>query len=149
MLAKERNWLVFTSLAITAAVSVFFLLAPIIGYPLTYAEAFRIIQIVAPVFAGYLGAAGQFAFSARDQNDPAVDPSRLYLIKILTRGPIAVFVLIFAVNIFAFGYTNRDGGNPEEAMTLSLFIGIITGTLALLAATTSAASGYLFHVKKD
>jgi hypothetical protein len=59
---EARRWIVLASLTITGAVFVFFLLAPVSGYPLEIAQAQGIFQIVLPVFLGYLGSATHFVF---------------------------------------------------------------------------------------
>ena len=148
MLAKERNWLVIASLCVTAGVSVFFIIAPGVDSTLRFSESIEIIQIIVPVFFGYLGSAAQFAFSASKHKSADVDPDRLRLIRILTRGPVYTYLLIVLTAAFVFWLTNRPGADPDSAMTYTTFKVLMTGALALLAATTSAAASYLFSVGK-
>lgn len=148
MLATERNWLVVASLCVTAIVSVFFIVAPGLDYPLEFSESLEIIQIIVPVFFGYLGSSAQFAFGASKSKDAVLSADRMRLVRILTRWPVYTYILIVATAMFVFGYTNREGADPNNAMTYPMFKVFMTGTLALLAATTSAAASYLFSVRK-
>ena len=57
-----RVWLVKASLIVTTLTFVFFIVAPAFNFPLSFGEAIRLLEIVAPVFLGYLGSATQFLF---------------------------------------------------------------------------------------
>lgn len=52
---QARKWLIVASLTMAAASFSFFMLAPVFGYPLRYSQAQLVLQIVLPVFLGYLG----------------------------------------------------------------------------------------------
>jgi hypothetical protein len=60
-----RKWLVLASLSMTAVLFVFFIIAPAFGFPLTFGQARGLLEIILPVFLGYLGSASHFVFSQR------------------------------------------------------------------------------------
>ena len=60
-----REWLVLSSLLLTGTGLVFFVffsLAPALGFPLEYRQSLRVLEIIFPVFAGYLGSTTLFVF---------------------------------------------------------------------------------------
>jgi hypothetical protein len=139
-LATARKWLVLSSLIVTACEFLFFILAPALGYPLHQEEAFRMIEIITPVFLGYLGSATRYLFH------PAADHTRptsvqRELLGLLVRGPLVVFSLVSAAAIFAFGYANRPNGPGMLPDTLGL---MLAATLGILTITTSVIVENLF-----
>ena len=136
---EARKWLVLYTLAITGAHFIFFLLAPALGYPLEQSESMRMLEIVLPVFLGYLGAATQFLFRSRSGARQAA--ANRELLGILVRGPALLFGLVSAATLFVFGYANRVGGN---GMTPDTLAAVITANLSLLAVTTNVIVANLF-----
>jgi len=67
-----RRWLILASLIVSGLVFLFVILAPVLGYPLTWDQALRIVELIVPVFFGYLGTGTHFLFGAGDQPDRAV-----------------------------------------------------------------------------
>ena len=51
---EARRWIIVASLVIAGAAFSFFVIAPVLGYPLRFSQAMSILQIVFPVFLGYL-----------------------------------------------------------------------------------------------
>lgn len=137
-----RTWLIKASLGITTADILFFLLAPLIGYPLEWPEAFRLMEIVFPVFLGYLGSATYFVFGETKGTRSVAKVARKQL-GVMVRGPIIAWIVIDVAAIAAFGLSNRHSSRTTP-MSLELFARILTGTLALLAVTTNIAVSYLF-----
>ena len=147
MLQAERQWLIVASLGSTLAVFLFFVLAPAAGYPLTYADALGVVQIIVPVFMGYLGTAAQYVFARTPPDEPSPHKSAKPLLKLMVRGPVAVFLIIVVATILAFGITNGADAELGEGMSVSLLSAVVTASLALLAVTTNAAGAYLFAVQ--
>ena len=145
-LFQARKLLIVASLTASAASFCFFVLAPVLGYPLRYAQAQTVLQIVLPVFLGYLGAASQFVFKTKPGADDAVEAHPLMLV--LIRGPIAIFALMMVVLVVAFGYSNRAAALPGDGMTAELLSAGVTTAIGLLAVTTHAVVAYLFAVEK-
>jgi hypothetical protein len=132
-LATARKLLILSSLIVTACEFLFFILGPALGYPLHQGEAFRMIEIITPVFLGYLGSATRYLFHpAADQ----IRPSSIQreLLGLLVKGPLLVFSVISAAALFAFGYANRPNGPGMLPDTLGL---MLAATLGILTITTS------------
>ena len=144
MLTAERKWLIIASLGATALTFLFFILAPAFGYPLTYEDAFGVVQIIVPVFTGYLGTAAQFAFANPGNADPAMNANVKPLVRLMVRGPVFVFLFIIVAVVIAFGVTNGEDAAPGSGMSVGLLSTVTTAGLALLAVTTNAAVAYLF-----
>jgi hypothetical protein len=139
-----RNWIVAASLGITAVDFVFFLLAPALGFPLTFDQAVRLLEIVLPVFMGYLGSATHFLFRIPPADAPAEVHPPGGLLGLLVRGPIIVFGLATFAAIFAFGFSNRSMATAGSGMSLDALAGSLSAALGLLSVTTNVAVSYLF-----
>jgi hypothetical protein len=144
-----RKWLITASLGITAGVVAFFVAAPAFGFPLTADQAMRLLEIVVPVFLGYLGTASRFVFSAPNRvervqlrrNDP--------LVALLIRGPLLVFLLIVFVAVASFGWSNRADAPAGAGMSIDALSGVVSTALGLLAVTTHTAVAYLFVARDE
>jgi hypothetical protein len=139
-----RSWVIWGSLAITATQGAFLLIAPIVGFNLKYPKNLDLLQVVGPVFLGYLGAAAAFIF----KDPPPEVPVNEKFLGPLIVGPIAVYVLFVGGALLAFGYSNRESavvgtGMPVEDLSRALSI-----ALGVLAATTSVISANLFVAPK-
>jgi uncharacterized membrane protein YidH (DUF202 family) len=142
-----RRWLIGASLIAAGSAFCFFMLAPVLGYPLRHSQAQSVLQIVLPVFLGYLGAATQFVFQKTPSPEDAFTISPT--MSLLVRGPIALFLGMIAVAIFAFGYSNRLSAPPgEEGMSVDQLSTAVTAATGLLAVTTNVVVAYLFAVEK-
>jgi hypothetical protein len=143
---QARKWLVVASLGVAAASFTFFILAPVFGYPLRYSQSQTILQIIFPVFLGYLGAATQFAFQ---KAPPAVRTiTARPMMELLVKGPVIVFCIMVIVSVIAFGYSNRASSLPGEGMSVDVLATTVTAALGLLAVTTNAIVSYLFSVEE-
>jgi hypothetical protein len=143
---QARKWLIVASLAMAALAFGFFILAPVLGYPLRYSQAQSLLQIVLPVSLGYLGAATQFVFQKEPPPEEGVSPPPM--MELLIKGPIAVFGLMMVVAIVAFGYSNRVAAPPGEGMNVEQLSAIVTAAMGLLAVTTNLIVSYLFAIEK-
>jgi O-antigen/teichoic acid export membrane protein len=140
-----RRWLVGASLVLAGAAFCFFVLAPVLGYPLRYSQAQSLLRVVLPVFLGYLGAATQFAFQKKhEQTDPPASP----MLPLLVIGPIALFVVMMVVGIVAFGYSNRAQAPPGDGMSAEQLGNAVSGAMGLLAVTTNVIVAYLFRAER-
>src|SRR5260370_31539908 len=98
-----RRWLIVSSPSITGIQMVFLLVAPALSFPLQYPKNLALLQIVTPVFLGYLGAAAHFIF----QRQPPAVLARNEFLGLLVKGPIAIYVLAAGGALAAFPYANR------------------------------------------
>jgi hypothetical protein len=145
-LYQARRWLIVASLAMAGSAFCFFMLAPVLGYPLRYSQAQSVLQIVLPVFVGYLGAATQFVFRRSLQSDDGV--AARPLMGLLIKGPIGVSALMMIAVMIAFGYSNRMAASPGEGLAVEQLSTGITAAMGLLAVTTNTIVAYLFVAEK-
>lgn len=139
-----RTWIVMATLAITGANFLFFFTAPTLGFPLTFEQAVRLLEIVLPVFFGYLGSATHFLFRTGRPTELAQASSSSKLLGLLVRGPVIIFGLATFSAIFAFGFSNRRGAAPGEGMSVDALAAALSATLGLLAVSTNIIVSYLF-----
>lgn len=137
---QARKWIISSSIFITGAQLVFLLVAPAINYPLTYPKNLELLQIITPVFLGYLGAAAHFVF----QNPAPPVPVQNQFLGMLVRGPFIVYGLAVVAALAAFGFTNRVGVAMGGGMSTANLATALSIALGILAATTSILSSYLF-----
>jgi hypothetical protein len=143
---EARRFIITASLTATGTTFVVFLIAPPMGYPLTWGDVPRVFEIILPVFLGYLGSATHFLFRARhDAKDVQLkDPGGM--LGLLIRGPFAVFGVGTIAVLFAFGYVNRSGAPNGSGMGVAELSHFFTALVGLLAVTTNAAVAYLFSL---
>lgn len=146
MPTTARLWLVAASLLTSASLIVFFLLAPAVGYPLEFSQSLRILEIVLPVFLGYLGAAALYVFRASSADDDVVfRPAALPLVTVLVKGPVLIFAIAAVALLVAFGITNRQNAPPGSGIGIDQLAAGMTAILGLLTVTTNVAVAYLFR----
>ena len=131
-----RIWLIKVTLAITGLNFAFFLVAPSLGYPMTFEQAIRLLEIVTPVFFGYLGSATYFLFGKSGSNQDVALQGSKELFGLLVKGPVYVFGVATLAAMFAFGYSNRSTAPAGSGMTVDLLAGSISAALGLLAVTS-------------
>jgi hypothetical protein len=147
---SARKWIIISSLIVSTSTFVFFVISPALEL-LLFNQALRLLQIVFPVFIGYLASAAHFVFSTRP--DEALEEGResrigrhSELASILIRWPIIIFGFIMAVAIGAFAYTNRSNATLGSGMSVDQLALTLSISLGLLSATTNVAVSYLFSV---
>lgn len=139
---QARKFLIISSLSITGSQIFFLFVAPPMGYPLSYPKNLDLLQIVSPVFLGYLGSASHFIFQAPP---PVVNVQNQYL-GLLLKGPVIIYIFAMIGAFSAFGYSNRVGAPIGTGMSVDNLATSITLCLSLLAVTTGVLSSYLFVV---
>lgn len=139
---QARRWLILASLYATGAQAAFLLVAPIIGIPIEFDKSLGLLQIVAPVFVGYLGSAAHFVF----MSPPPEVPVQVQFLDIIVKGPIFVYVLIVAAAFIGFTYSNRTGALIGGGMSLEALSAALTIALGLLSSSTAVVVSYLFAV---
>jgi len=133
-----RKFLISSSLIILGAQMVFLIVGPSFGFPMEYPKNLHLIEIVSPVFLGYLGAASHFIFQ-----NPAPDvPVQNEFLGILVRGPIYTMAVVSA--LAAFAYSNRAGAEIGSGMSEDALGTALSLSLGVLAVTTGAITSYLF-----
>jgi hypothetical protein len=145
---RARTWLVVSSLAICGSALLFFLIAPATSYPLDWPQSMRMLEIVTPVFFGYLGLASRYIFTR--SHDVDLPDNEANLLSLLLIGPLVLFVLVMCALILAFGISNsgQEGhADSSRAMSVDQFAAGVTLVLSLLAVTTNVIADHLFGVK--
>jgi hypothetical protein len=152
-LLTARKWIIISSFVISAGTFVFFIAAPALNFPLLYDQSWRLLQIVFPVFLGYLANATHFVFAVdrgtqedQDQDRAARVGRHSDLAGLLIRWPIIIFGIFLVLAVAAFGYTNRRNAPVGTGMNVDLLATILSVALGLLTATTNVAVSYLFAV---
>lgn len=138
-----RRLLIYSSLFISGALFVFFMMAPPLGFPLTYEQAMRVLEIVLPVFLGYIGSASAYLFSAEQVVGIVHEDRRQFLAPLLI-GPVAIFLLVVVTILVSFGLSNRTSAPAGEGMSVDLLAGSISAALGFLAVSTNLIAGRLF-----
>lgn len=145
---SARIAVVVYSLAISGGTILFLILAQplgIKGFDYHQEQNLRLIDVVLPTFFGYLGAASHFLFNSNNGRD--VDEKNALLLRILIHGPFVIFILAVCALFFTYHTTNQVLANDDPRVagldfaSLSRYLSIC---LALLAATVSILSSYLF-----
>jgi hypothetical protein len=139
-----RKWLIIASLGITGAQMLFFVTAPAIGFPLQYPKNLDVLQIISPVFLGYLGSAAHFIF----QNPPATISIQNQYLGLLVKGPLAIYTIVVVGAIVSFWYANRPDALPGTGMSVDNLATALSLALGVLAATTGVITSYLFVSQK-
>ena len=142
-LGQARKWLVTASLSLTGFTFLFCILAPALRYPLEFAQSFRLLEIVTPVFLGYLGSASLFIFNTQRPESTA-QQSLSPLLGLLVRGPVLVYFLTILAALIAFGVSNGRSAPPGSGMDVDQLAFAFSAALGLLTATTSLSATYLF-----
>lgn len=136
-----RSLTIWSALVLTSVTLVFFIAAPVLGYPLTPEEGWRLAQINLPVFLGYLGTATQFVAAGGSRRGKAKAPPFMAL---LLGGPLVIYVAALVSLLGAFWWSNRLNAAPGSGISLDLLSGIFTGLLGVLAVSTNILVGLLF-----
>ena len=139
-----RIWIIKVSLIITSLNFAFFLIAPVLGYPITFEQSIRILEIITPVFFSYLGSATYFLFSKNSSGQNVSLQGPQELLNLLVKGPIWVFGTASLAAVIAFGYSNSAAAPIGSGMTVDFLAGSMTAALGLLAVTTNVIVSYLF-----
>lgn len=142
---ESRRWIVHWSLGLIALYGVFFLLAPVFHYPLGFDQSAQMLQIIFPIFLGYLATAIVFAFEGRDVETRAPD-----LLGPLTRGPFFVSLVLSVALFFAFWVADSTHSSAQAAtpMKFDVFSSLFAAIVGIHTATTSALVADLFGAER-
>ena len=129
------------SLLTTTVFAGLLILSPLV-LPVSTQDAYRVVQIVFPVFAGYLGSAVLFLF--RQQRGPTYiqDPT---LLKYLLLGPFFIFWFLGLIVFAFFWASNLPGGIP--GMSIDELANYVTMLVSFMNVTIGALTSYLFQTQ--
>jgi hypothetical protein len=142
---EARKVLVVWSLIITGFQLIFLLVAPAFGFPIQYPRNISLLQIVSPVFLGYLGSATHFIFI---NPTPAIKANNEFL-GILIKGPLMIYSLVVVGTMTAFWYSNRAGAPAGSGISVENLATALSLALGLLAVTTGVISSHLFAAPRE
>jgi hypothetical protein len=143
---EARKFIILSSLGATGCVFGFLIVAKPLGYPIDWPQAVRIIEILVPVFVGYLGTASHFLFRTSNEEAEVEFGPKAGLLSLLIKGPIAVFCFILIAIFLSFGYSNRKDAPKNSGMEIDTLAWAVTACLGILTVSTSVAVNYLFSV---
>jgi hypothetical protein len=134
-----RRKIVLLSLVTTVAFACFLIVSPLF-LPLSAQEAYQTVQIVFPVFAGYVGAAVIFLFRGHGGPGTVADSE---ILRYMVYAPFAIFWTMGAAVMFYFFVSNLPGGVP--GMEFSQLTNYVTLLVSFMNATTGALTAFLFQ----
>lgn len=143
---QARIFIVNMSILGTAGTFLFFMVGKPLGYPLSWSQVQRLVEIVLPVFLGYLGAASLYVFGRKGKNDDVSFGQNEDLAGRILWGSAGSFAVILVAILFAFGYTNRPSATQDEGMSIDTLSWAVTAVLGILNVSTNVAVTYLFSV---
>jgi hypothetical protein len=142
-----RIWIVKWSLAVIAAYGAALLIAPALRYPLEPSQSIQLLQMLLPIFLGYLASAIVFVFEGQRRADPTGQPE---LLGLLARGPFLVTIILSIALFGAFWAANSTDVKGERLMRFS-YDTLTSGFAAIMGIhtfVTSALVAYLFGQEK-
>jgi hypothetical protein len=135
-----RKTLIISSLVITGCQIIFFTIAPVLGFPIEYPKNIDLLQIISPVFFGYLGTATHFIFIT-----PRIEVhAENEFLGILIKGPLIIYSFVVIATTSAFWFSNRPGATVGSGMSVENLSTALSLALGLLAVTTGVINSYLF-----
>lgn len=143
-----QKWIIKTCLIAITVQTVFFIVAPYIGFPMEAHNAFRLLEIVLPVFLLYLGGAAIIFFRKKITYDLMSDSTRV-LLSLMSRGPMAAFLLITFSSIAMYWYSNSELVPIGNGISIDTLAGIISISLGLLVVSSNAVVMYLFNLSEE
>lgn len=126
----------------------FLIIAPIMGYPLDSSQAFQLLQVIFPLFVGYLMSAAVYIFQEEDVNLDLQAPS---LLEYLVKGPFVVVFVLMALSFLAYGVTNwplEERGYTGDGMSFETLANLVTVFLAIHTGVTSTLVIHLFKKRE-
>lgn len=143
--ASARIFIVVASLALTGFLLVFLMAAPFLQLPFNENEGenVHLIEIVLPVFFGYLGNASHFLFNAN--RGRSVPPEQRPLLAILVIGSFGIFTIFIICLFVVFALSNGSPG----AMSFDSLSRFFSFGMGLLACTISIIASYLFGTSHE
>jgi hypothetical protein len=137
-------------LLITAALGTFLLVAPVTRYPLAFDQAISVLQVIMPLFVGYLSTAIVFVTTMRAPTHKGPKGEFNSLLVVLIKGPLYLVAGLLAVSFVVFGASNwPTEGSPTSGFEFGLLSNLISFILSISSATTSALVAWLFKVESE
>jgi hypothetical protein len=134
-----RRLLILLSLLTTTVFAILLILSPLL-IQIDSTDAYRILQIVFPVFAGYLGTGVLFLFRDKPARNSVADAA---ILRYFVYGPFLIFWSISAA-VFTYLYLSNLTSSTGAGMKVSDLSNYITMLMAFMNATVGALISFLF-----
>lgn len=147
----DRLWIVKASLLFLGTSFIFFVIArPLFNFPMLFDEVIRILQIIFPVFVGYLGLGAAYLThsSGKVATQQSFEPNSVALARLLLRGPVYLIAVCTAALISGFWISNLPSSKPGAGMSIDTFSWLLSLLMGLLAASSGLVVNQLFRGKK-
>jgi len=147
----NRLWVIKASLLILGISFIFFVIArPAFNFPMLYDETIRVLQIIFPVFVGYLGIGAAYLTqptdTARATADQPFQKHQEAVARLLLRGPIYLIAFCTLALVAAFWLSNVPSARPGAGMSIDNFCWFLSLLMGLLAASSGLVVTRLFGV---
>jgi len=140
-----QKWTVKISLLSVTAQILFFLVAPLLGFPMEQSQTIRILEIFLPVFLCYLSTATLVLFRSRHSFLLMSTASKQFL-SLLVRGPMIMFGVASCAAICAFWYSNRSSAPIGTGMSIDMLAAVMSLCLGILIISNNAIVAFLFSL---
>jgi|GEM_PF-3599619 len=143
-LTTVRVTIIVIALGFSLGFIVFFLVAPLRGYPLRVNEAQELLNLVLPTFSGYLATCAAFVFRKPDATDVEISPLTMFLLL----ATAVVFISLIVILFWVFYYASKLHA-PQIPMDYATLKGFFLTILSIMTAVYALAIAYLFHTGKS
>ena len=145
---KLRLRVVVWSAVYTMGAGVFCVIAPVFGYPLEFPkESLRIVQLILPVFVGFLVASARYFVADARRSVPVEDVQRA---KVLSSA-LFIYFLTFTVLLIAvfasFGLSSSKWASPRQAMGIDDLTMLISVLLSFFTGSAGLIVEYVFRLE--
>lgn len=142
-----RFFVIYSSLVVLLIVISVFITGKLWGLPLDYdkGEHIQIIQIAIPPFLTYLSSAVAYATAGNVFPEPRGE--RGHILRAITVGGTSIFAVGFIMATVVFYTSGR--GISTNGLSYEQYSNVVTILLAILGATTSAVTAFIFAARND
>ena len=145
----NRVWIIKASLVILGTSFIFFVIArPAFDFPMLYDETIRVLQIIFPVFVGYLGIGAAYLTQRSDAASAVADQpfqkKQDDIARLLLRGPIYLIAFCTLALVAGFWLSNVPSARPGAGMSIDNFCWFLSLLMGLLAASSGLVVTRLF-----
>jgi hypothetical protein len=143
----DRIWIIKASIVLLGLSFAFFVVGrPLFGFPMLYDEVIRVLQLIFPVFLGYLGLGASYVTGQKNAMREPDYGSRAdtKLARLMLRAPIYLVSGGLGVLIIAFWTSNLPHATAGAGMSLDSFCWFLSAILGVLAASSGLLVTRLF-----
>ena len=140
---RFRMRLILLTTIYTGAIGIFCLISPFFRYPLKFPEeSIKVLQLILPVFIGFLVAGVRFYTTSEVFNEPLTQRVRV-LFKLLNWS-FSLFAVLTCSVFLAFGLSGSRFAEARGGMDINDLMLLISLLLTLLTGTVGAMVNFAF-----